>query len=109
MSHGDGIAWPCVRRLRSSGDEAKIDQADLGNTHKSDDLPPNRGIESPTMNEHEVHRGEKFYAVALRGSAGASSALSKSSISAPVWAAVKASLSLAVAAGTVGGLIAVAK
>jgi hypothetical protein len=63
----------------------------------------------PWTNTKCIGGQESSYAVALRGSAGASSVHSKSSISASVWAAVKASLSLAVPAGTVGGLIAVAK
>lgn len=109
MTHGDGIAWPGIRPLRSSGDEAEIDKADLRNTHKSDQIAPNRGIESPTMDEHEMHGRESAYPNALQRSAGVSSALSKPSTSASVWAAVKASLSLALPAGTVGGLIAVAK
>ena len=97
--------------LGSSGDEAEIDQADLRSPHKWEmKSRQDRCVEAPAMDEHEMHqRARRASANALRGSAGVSSTSSRLSTSASLCAAVKASLSRAVPAGTVGGLIAVAK
>src|SRR6516165_6969609 len=38
MADSDALAWPCSCRLRSTGDEAQIDEAHLGIPHISDQV-----------------------------------------------------------------------
>ena len=41
--------------LRSAGDEAEIDQRDLGAIEMADEIGKDAGMEAPAMNEHETH------------------------------------------------------
>src|SRR6476619_5617043 len=85
MSDGDGIARPFGRCPRSAGDEAEIDKRDLRISGIADHIAPDRGVESPAVYEHEMHpRRGAGHAVALRGRARSSSALSRPSISTSV-------------------------
>ena len=56
MTDGDGVGRPVSLASRSAGDEAEIDESDLGAIEVSDNIGPHAGMEAPTMDEHEMHR-----------------------------------------------------
>ena len=109
MANGDGIFRPIAHPLRATVNEAKIDKARIHVRQMVEDGAPNAGVEAPAMDEDKVHGWGRAYPSALCRGACSPRISSKASISAMLCAAVKASLSLAVPAGTVGGLIAAAK
>ena len=81
MADGDSVARPVAAALgppdmdpRSTSVTSAPDIADH--------IAPDRGVESPAMDEHEMHlRRGPVHAVALRGKARSSSALSRPSMS----------------------------
>src|SRR4029079_14326451 len=109
MTDGDGILRPLCRALWSSRDKAKIDEGHFHAVQKRDEVSKHANVEAPTVDEHETHLQLVYIALARRGTACSASASNSRSTSASPCAAVKAKRSLAVPAGTVGGLIATAQ
>src|SRR5262245_2875562 len=104
VTNGDGVLGPALFARRSARHEAEVDQRDPGAVKAFDEAGPESGMEAPTMNEDEMHRG--LHTASARGLASAAARTSsKRSTSSSRCAAVKASLSRAVPGGTVGGLI----
>ncbi len=57
MADGDGVRRPVRFALGAAGDEAEIDQGDVGAFEMADEVGPDSGMEAPAMDENEMHRG----------------------------------------------------
>src|ERR1051325_6446365 len=109
MSDSDGILGPLRRALRPAGDKTKVDEGDFSAVQMGNEVGEEASVETPAMNQHETHVRLLYIALARRGTSSSASASNRRSMSDSSCVAVKATRSLAVPAGTVGGLMATAQ
>lgn len=55
MADRDAVRRPVARAFRAAGNEAEIDERDLGARKMADEIGPHAGVEAPAMDEHKTH------------------------------------------------------